>query len=131
MAGLPRGVYHYLRSAAGLHHIVPEMGWAEAGEGGVNTGPERNHIVRPFGLIGGRYAVDDAGERKYRLAWAAVTPGIFLAALVRLLSIPAWLVFGVLGLGLVVTTWLCIDIARNGRRLRRGETLKRSANRSR
>lgn len=82
--------------------------------------PEARYGVRPFGRIGGRYEVGASGLRKYRLAWAAVAPGIFLAAFVRLFAIPAWLVFTALGAGLVGPTWLCIDIVRNGRKLRRG-----------
>lgn len=82
---------------------------------------EPRYVVRPFGLIGGRYQVDASGLRKYQLSWAVVMPAIFLAAFAQLLSIPAWLIFTALGIGLAVTTWLCIDVVRNGRRLRRGE----------
>lgn len=88
----------------------------------MSQGSEPRYVVRPFGLIGGRYQVDASGLRKYQLAWAAVTPAIFLAAFAQPLSIPAWLVFGALGFGLVTTIWLCMDIVRNGRRLRRGES---------
>lgn len=78
--------------------------------------PER-HIVRPFGLIGGDYEVDDAGRRKYLLAWVAAAVAIGVWGLRGLVDAPDF-VFILVSLGAMVLTWvLCADVARNGRKL--------------
>ena len=78
--------------------------------------PER-HVVRPFGLIGGDYEVDDAGRQKYYLAWVAAVVSIGVWFLRRLVDAPLW-VFAVVSVGAMVLTFvLCADVARNGRKL--------------
>lgn len=73
-------------------------------------------IVRPFGLIGGRYQVDAAGLLRYRLAWAvAIALGVF--GVTRGFGLPPQLCVSVLAVGLVTTLALCIDIVRKGERL--------------
>ena len=78
--------------------------------------PER-HVVRPFGLIGGDYEVDDAGRRKYVLAWVLAAVAIGVWFLRGLIDAPAW-VFAALSTGaFVAVVALCADIVRNGRKL--------------
>ena len=78
--------------------------------------PER-HVVRPFGLIGGDYEVDDAGRRKYYLAWLTAAVAIGVWFLRGVVGAPTW-VLALVSLGAMVLTFvLCADVARNGRKL--------------
>jgi hypothetical protein len=72
--------------------------------------------VRPFGLLGGRYEVDAAGLRKYRLAWAIAIASVMGMALGGL-GIPLWLGLSLVAVAFLVTTALCLDVVWKGRKL--------------
>ena len=77
----------------------------------------KRHIVRPFGMIGGHYEVDDAGALKYWLSWGITALWIGLLMLHDRLEIPAW----ALGMAVIATFGstfaLCTDVVRKGRKL--------------
>ena len=78
---------------------------------------ERTHIVRPYGLIGGRYAVDDAGRRKYWLSWAIMAAVLGVALFRTSIGVPLWLAALILLAGTVGASVLGADVARKGRKL--------------
>ena len=75
------------------------------------------HIVRPYGLIGGRYAVDDSGRRKYWLAWAIMAAALGVAVFSNAIGVPLWLAVVILLAGTVGASVLSADVARKGRKL--------------
>lgn len=75
------------------------------------------HIIRPFGLIGGRYAVDDAGFRKYWLAWIVAGVGCALVLFNEGLGVPLNLAIVGALVATVIAFALCADIVRKGRKL--------------
>ena len=82
------------------------------------TAPEPNrHIVRPFGLIGGRYEVDNAGLQKYRIGWAIALAFIAIVIFRDALGLPLWLYIAAAFVVLTATLGLCADIVRKGRKL--------------
>lgn len=82
------------------------------------SAPEPNrHIVRPFGLIGGKYEVDDVGHLKYRIAWAIAVVVIVIQILRDALDLPAWVNASAAALCLITVMGLCVDIVRKGRKL--------------
>ncbi|RYG89024.1 MAG: hypothetical protein EON59_02415 [Alphaproteobacteria bacterium] len=82
----------------------------------ISSDPTPRAIVRPFGLIGGRYEVDASGMRKYRLACFIAIVVVVMIAL-RGFGLPLWLWLSILGVGFASTLALCLDVVRKGRKL--------------
>lgn len=82
------------------------------------SAPEpKRHIVRPFGLIGGRYEVDDAGARKYWLACGIAAVFVALLIFSDPLGVPVWGLVIAAVISFAATYALCADVVRKGRKL--------------
>jgi hypothetical protein len=83
------------------------------------SAPEpKRHIVRPFGLIGGDYEVDDAGRQKYVVAAVLAALGVGLLLFSEFSNVPIWFLVTALALDFIIITALCVDVVRKGRKVR-------------
>ena len=83
----------------------------------MNMPDSKRHIVRPFGLIGGQYEVDDAGHRKYWLAVIVAVAGGGLVIFQEPLGISGLVVAAGAVLATAIAFALCADIVRKGRKI--------------
>ena len=78
---------------------------------------QKRHIVRPFGLIGGDYEIDDAGRRKYNVAITLTTLGLGTSLVNAWRDLSPWWVLTPLAVVLIPVLLLCRDVVRHGRKL--------------
>ena len=75
------------------------------------------HVVRPFGLIGGKYEVDTAGLRKYQLSLLITAAFFGLLLFRRAIGAPIWLIAGAFVLVLIFSIALNVQVVRGGRKI--------------
>lgn len=74
-------------------------------------------IIRPFGVLGGRYAVGDEGFRLYRFTWAIAVAGIVIITAASIFHLPLREQWAITVLGFVAVTMPTLIVAKRGTRL--------------
>ena len=74
-------------------------------------------IVEPFGARGGRYAVTRATKRKYDIACAIAGLGAGAVSVAFVIKVSLFVCLAIMISALVVIIWLCVAVAKEGRKL--------------
>jgi hypothetical protein len=76
-----------------------------------------SRVVRPFGLLGSEYEVDDAGYRRFNAASGLVIVLAVLQLLHLAPGLPKWAYLSLMAAAIVAIAGLCWRVVRDGRKL--------------
>ena len=74
-------------------------------------------VIEPFGVFGGRYQVDAAGLKLYRISWAIALTAIAVSIVGLFFDMPNPVRYAIFAAALIVALWLSWRVAKRGTKL--------------